>query len=110
MIGPTVNWDLARSEFTEILAEFRNSEEAPEDFPAYVEFDSILVGVTGDYDDAIEKAEKYAKRLNLDLASSPHGHVFVNGKHFNLDDVRNPIRFAVQNSFSLAGLPEKHAD
>ena len=34
----------------------------------------------------VDAARAYAKRLAADKDSAPHGHVFVNGVHFALDD------------------------
>lgn len=87
MISPSVNWRLASTEFVNILDEFIESDDAPEDFPKDIDLESILVGETGDNGARIEKARKYAARLSASLASANQGHVFVNGKHFNLDDV-----------------------
>ena len=33
------------------------------------------------------RIRSYTERLDLDTSSNKHGHVFVNGKHFELDDV-----------------------
>ena len=35
------------------------------------------------------RIRSYTERLDLDTSSVKHGHVFVNGKHFELDDVRD---------------------
>ena len=86
-MGPTVDWKLARTEFAKLIDEFVQKDDVPEDFPASVEFEAILSDTTEAMQEKLEKAKRYAKRLRADLASAPQGHVFVNGKHFNLDDV-----------------------
>ena len=37
------------------------------------------------------RIRSYTERLDLDTSSVKHGHVFVNGKHFELDDVGDVI-------------------
>lgn len=87
LLSPVVDWSLARTEFTDIIAEYLEGDDVPEDFPRDVDFDAILVGESDSSKELLGKAQKYAKRLSADLASAPQGHVFLNGKHFNLDDV-----------------------
>ena len=89
MLSPTIDWSVARAEFTEIVTEYRESGEAPEDFPASVHFADIINAKLGDgdHEELLEKAQRYAERLSIDSASSPTGHAFINGKHFDLDDV-----------------------
>jgi hypothetical protein len=36
----------------------------------------------------LERARSYVERLGAGQAVSPTGHGFVNGKHFDMDDVR----------------------
>ena len=83
-----MNWKLARTEFSDLLAEYAASANAPEEFSADVSFDAILSGELSAIEERLEKAKKYAHRLSADLASAKQGHVFVNGKHYDLDDVR----------------------
>lgn len=33
------------------------------------------------------QAREYAKRLDIDLKSSPRGHAFINGRHYDINDV-----------------------
>lgn len=68
----TVDWALARTQFDVI----RKEEES-------LTFDEIISGTVGDLD----KTRAYAKRLALMLPESSHGHGFVNGKHYEMDDV-----------------------
>lgn len=51
------------------------------------DIDVILEGSADD----LAGPREYAARLGLTLESAPHGHTFINGKHFNLDDVRVSI-------------------
>lgn len=44
MLSPVVDWSLARTEFTDIIAEYLEGDDVPEDFPRDVDFDAILVG------------------------------------------------------------------
>jgi UDP-glucose:glycoprotein glucosyltransferase len=52
-----------------------------------VALDTILSGPNGELESKLNAAAHYATRLSADVESSPLGHVFVNGKHFDLDDV-----------------------
>ena len=93
LISPTVDWTLLRRQFTELQRQLAEEEEA--------DLDSVLDGSykesTNSEDESeeqrvtvaerIERAQKYAERLDTALASSPTGHAFVNGKHHDLDDV-----------------------
>jgi hypothetical protein len=36
----------------------------------------------------ITKAREYARRLDIDLESSSGGHAFINGRHYDVNDVR----------------------
>lgn len=68
----TVDWDVARAQFDVI----RKEEES-------LTFDQIINGEVGDLD----KTRAYAERLALTLPESSHGHGFVNGKHYEMNDV-----------------------
>jgi hypothetical protein len=50
-----------------------------------ISFDAIINAVEND--GIYEKVRHYTHRLSVDLASAPQGHAFVNGKHFDLNDV-----------------------
>ncbi|KAI0676218.1 glycosyltransferase family 24 protein [Trametes maxima] len=67
---------LVRKSYNDLLGTREDSNEIVNDL------DSILDGEEGD----LEGAREYAKRLGATLAAAPQGHVFVNGKHFDLDD------------------------
>lgn len=77
---PFVNWDLVRQEFNELI-----DTEGPGDGEA-ISFDAVLRGESSATVPE-DKIKTYTERLGATLAASPTGHVFVNGKHFNLDDV-----------------------
>ncbi|GJE88514.1 Thioredoxin-like domain-containing protein [Phanerochaete sordida] len=74
---PTPDWLLLDSEFAALLTE-------SDDLSASLE--AIMNGEDEAIKAHIAAARKYASRLATDQASAPHGHVFVNGKHFELDD------------------------
>jgi len=49
-------------------------------------FDSVING-SEESEAKIVKARTYARRLGTTSASAPQGHAFLNGKHYELDDV-----------------------
>ena len=83
-LRPTVDWSVVRANFNRLLA---SQEELDEDIEK--DFDVILQGS----DDDLEGPRAYARRLSASLSSAPQGHVFVNGRHFDLDDVRFCVAF-----------------
>ncbi|KAI0823499.1 glycosyltransferase family 24 protein [Trametes gibbosa] len=76
-LSPVVRWEQVRASFSQLIS-------AKEDLPDGTEtdLDAILEGSDGDLD----SARTYAVRLSATLASAPQGHVFVNGKHYDLND------------------------
>lgn len=82
-LSPTVDWSLVRSVFNMMLLDVEDAEIAS------VKLDDILGDESGSFNGVLEKVQVYSKRLGTNLLSSPHGHAFVNGKHFDLDDVRD---------------------
>ncbi|KAF8268079.1 UDP-glucose:Glycoprotein glucosyltransferase-domain-containing protein [Lactarius quietus] len=50
-------------------------------------FDAVIGGTSEVFEVRINKARAYAHRLGTDTASSPNGHIFINGKYFALEDV-----------------------
>ncbi|TBU43432.1 glycosyltransferase family 24 protein [Dichomitus squalens] len=76
-LRPSVDWPNVRSVFKALLA---RQEELPEGLET--DLDTILEGTEGDLD----KQRAYATRLSTKLSEAPQGHVFFNGKHFDLDD------------------------
>ena len=81
MMTPTVNWKIVRYEYDAITSEIELEERQD----PILSFDDVLNGPFP------ENARAYAQRLQADAVSSPAGHAFVNGKHFDVDDV-SPIR------------------
>ncbi|OSX61274.1 glycosyltransferase family 24 protein [Postia placenta MAD-698-R-SB12] len=79
-LAPTVDWALVRSTFSALMAQ----SEIPEGLAT--DLDKILAGAVDAPTINTDKARAYAQRLGVTLSSAPHGHVFVNGKHFDLDD------------------------
>jgi hypothetical protein len=71
-----IDWSLVRSSFN-LLVDNKSDSDSE------VELDDVLNGKTS-YAAPLEKARIYAERLD---AASGAGHVFINGKHFDLDDV-----------------------
>ncbi|KAH9924083.1 glycosyltransferase family 24 protein [Fomitopsis serialis] len=78
---PTVDWGLVRNAFNSFRASSQEHGEAP-----IPELDVILNGEVGELNGNVEKARAYAARLGATSEAAPHGHAFVNGKHFDLDD------------------------
>jgi hypothetical protein len=74
---PTVNWKVARQEFESLI----NQVELAEGQDRVLSFDEVINGPPPD------NARAYALRLQADAASSLTGHAFVNGKHFDIDEV-----------------------
>lgn len=84
---PNVQWDLVRSEFEDLLdVEESEIEDAI--------FDSILEGQV-EVSKSFDKADAYAKRIGASMSSNPEGHCFVNGKHFEMSEVKG-IRMLCQ--------------
>lgn len=89
----TVNWDIIRSEFATLLAADTPEEQIEDDGEAEatipVNLDAILNGEDLEEGAAspLDKVHAYVERLGATLRASSHGHAFVNGKHFDMDDV-----------------------
>ncbi|KAJ7608670.1 UDP-glucose:glycoprotein glucosyltransferase-domain-containing protein [Roridomyces roridus] len=94
--GPTtLDWVAVRAAFMELVEEVGppvpvvsedGETQAEAEIPAPPDFDAIIAAV-GDSEDPVQKGRKYVERLGADLASSPTGHGFVNGKHLEMDDL-----------------------
>ncbi|KAK7462762.1 killer toxin resistant protein [Stygiomarasmius scandens] len=82
---PSVQWDLVRSEFKDLIAA---ATEAGEMEGKMADLDIILTGTNlgEESEDPLKKAEVYAERLGATLSSSPTGHAFINGKHFDMNE------------------------
>ena len=101
LLPSSVDWSLVRREFAELQR--RLAQEGETSPGSLASFDSILDGSyekpksdSGDEDKAsaqstvsekIGRAQAYADRLDATSVSCPAGHAFVNGKHYDLDDV-----------------------
>jgi UDP-glucose:glycoprotein glucosyltransferase len=79
---PAVNWVVIRSLFDELIA-----SESAHDSTEMIDFESIINDTQAGLVESLEKVHRYAERLGATLASSPAGHAFVNGKHFDMGDV-----------------------
>ncbi len=78
-----MDWQLVKAEFNTLVSELEDDVE--------IDFDSIIAPSTTEtdaYAEVLEKARGYASRLNINLESASQGHGFVNGKHFDMNDVR----------------------
>ena len=75
-----------RSEFKDLIAA---ATEAGEMEGKMADLDIILTGTNlgEESEDPLKKAEVYAERLGATLSSSPTGHAFINGKHFDMNEV-----------------------
>ena len=62
------------------------ASQAPRDRDAPTDFDTIVHG-TSESSVNLGNVRAYAERLGTTLASAPRGHTFLNGKHFDMDDV-----------------------
>jgi UDP-glucose:glycoprotein glucosyltransferase len=74
-----VDWSRVQEEYDALL----ENEETKEGGEA-VRFDSVV----GSASEELEaKISAYARRLGTTIASSPGGHVFINGKYYTLNNV-----------------------
>ncbi|THH10819.1 hypothetical protein EW146_g8252 [Bondarzewia mesenterica] len=77
-----VNWELVRSEFQDLI-----KVEDPKEGGVTMDFDTVTGNTIEELQSKVSSARAYAKRLGATMSSSPQGHVFFNGKHYDLDDV-----------------------
>jgi UDP-glucose:glycoprotein glucosyltransferase len=77
-----VNWLHVQAQFEELVAneETGGEEEA-------MSFESVLGNATDELETRFLKARMYAQRLGTTAASSPDGHIFINGKYHVANDV-----------------------
>ena len=79
-----MNWDIARTTFDALVASY----EADSALLEGASFDAVVNPIEADESEPLlVKARKYSRRLGTDLASASQGHAFVNGKHFEMNDV-----------------------
>ena len=67
-----------------------SASEEIHDGSELLSFDALVSGSSEVYEARISKARAYARRLGTDYASSPKGHIFINGKYYVINDVRLP--------------------
>ena len=77
-----VDWLRVQAQFEALLAneETSGEEEA-------MSFESVLGSPTDELETRFSKAWMYAQRLGTTTASSPDGHIFINGKYHVANDV-----------------------
>lgn len=75
----TLDWDSLKQEFAKFL-----EEEKPSKSEAEADFDFITTQGT---DIPLEKIQRYTKRLDISLGSTPDGEVFINGKPVEMSGV-----------------------
>lgn len=77
-----VDWDHVQAQFEALVAneEISGEEEA-------MSFESVLGSATDELETRLSKARVYAQRLGTTTASSPDGHIFINGKYHVANDV-----------------------
>ncbi|KAI4517310.1 glycosyltransferase family 24 protein [Schizophyllum commune Loenen D] len=75
---PRIDWGIIEFEYDDMVDQL----EAKDPSKQYPELDDLLNR------DVLpqSKIRSYTERLDLDTSSNKHGHVFVNGKYFELDD------------------------
>jgi len=83
--GPTkqLDWSHVQKEFEALLA----SEETKQGGQATT-FDDVIGSASDELETKLSKAQMYAERLGTTVASSPDGHIFINGKYYVVDGVR----------------------
>ncbi|THH06125.1 hypothetical protein EW145_g4303 [Phellinidium pouzarii] len=102
LLGPTVDWALVSRAFIE-LQRLNPRDTETESNLNIISIDAIINGgdeetkedvgdeVDGGTEvslaDHVKRAHAYALRLDATPASCPTGHAFVNGKHYDLDDL-----------------------
>lgn len=85
MLGGTkqqLDWSQIQTEFEALVA-----NEGIMDGGGAIPFENVLGSATDDVETKLLKARTYVERLGTTTASSPEGHVFINGKYHVLDDV-----------------------
>ncbi|KAF9513801.1 glycosyltransferase family 24 protein [Hydnum rufescens UP504] len=73
------DFSLAKAAYNELV---KSKEEASEDLS--LPFDSVIQLAA---EEKLGRAREYSRRLGATASSFPGGHAFVNGKHFDFDDV-----------------------
>jgi UDP-glucose:glycoprotein glucosyltransferase len=81
-----LDWSHVQAQF-EALAASEEIQEGGEP----MSFDALTSGSSEVFEERISKARAYARRLGIDNASSPKGHLFINGKYYVIDDVCSAV-------------------
>jgi hypothetical protein len=68
--------------FDELLTTNRSGET-----DTSVDFESVINGGNDGLVPNIDKSRSYTDRLGVTVSNSQLGHAFVNGKHFDVDEV-----------------------
>jgi hypothetical protein len=77
-----LDWLHVQAEFEALVA----NEEASGEEEA-MSFGSVVSSTTDEFEMRLSKARIYAQRLDTTAASSPDGHIFINGKYHVANDV-----------------------
>jgi UDP-glucose:glycoprotein glucosyltransferase len=77
-----VDWLRVQAQFEALMMneEISGEEEA-------MSFESVLGSTTDELEMRFSKAQIYTQRLGTTAASSPDGHIFINGKYHVVNDV-----------------------
>ena len=90
-----VNWLAVRTSFDALIAaELEQNPEAPKP-----DLESLLEGSDADIQPRLDKIAAYTERLDTNHATSPLGHAFFNGKHFDMGDVCSYLYFSLTVEF-----------
>lgn len=89
-----VDWLYVQTQFEALVT---NEESSGEE--EAISFESVLGSATDELETKLSKARLYAQRLGTTAASSPEGHIFINGKYHVANDVccRTFIYDAISN-------------
>jgi UDP-glucose:glycoprotein glucosyltransferase len=77
-----VDWLRVQAQFEALVA---NEETSGEE--KAMSFETVLGSATDELETWFSKARMYAQRLGTTAASSPDGHIFINGKYHVVNDV-----------------------
>ena len=77
-----LDWLRVQAQFEALVA---NEETSGEE--EVMSFESVLGSATDELETWFSKARMYAQRLDMTAASSPNGHIFINGKCHVANDV-----------------------
>lgn len=75
----SIDWNVARKAFENLLAK-SESEHDPSIFADIVQGKLVPQA-------KLDGIASYVKRMGASLTASPEGHVFLNGRHFDMNEV-----------------------